>query len=198
MKKTLGKVGRVMGRMATNTILVQPIRILIIINSIFLPLLLGILVFIILKYAQDIKDIIDKAKKIENMVEDNIKLGIQKIREGYAQAQNQSNTAAKFANEQITKLNTKKFIKNTLLEPLILYINPSPKKSFTTDEFGMGTFELEEGSTLLDVSGHSVNKIIESNTGYLKGVGCTQQQIDKVLKENRSIAYILTHNKLNN
>ena len=104
MKKTMGKVGRVMGKMATNTILVQPIRILIIINSIFLPLLLGILVFIILKYAQNIEGIINKAKKIEQMVEDNIKEGIIMIKEGYANAETLGANAMKFTSTLSTQL----------------------------------------------------------------------------------------------
>ena len=50
----MGKIGKTGGKVAKHALLIQPIRILIIINSIFLPLLLGILVFIILKYAQNI------------------------------------------------------------------------------------------------------------------------------------------------
>ena len=188
----MGKIGRVMGRMATNTILVQPIRILIIINSIFLPLLLGTLVFIILKYAQDIKGIIDKAQKIEGMVEDNINKGIQLIKEKYAKL-----------NKNFTKENAETFIKDTLLKPLISYINPAiyeiDKK--VNDEYknaiDFSKIKLYEFTTLLDVSGQSVNDIIKSNLDLFLSV-CSQEQINKVLSENRSIAYILTHNKLNN
>tara|TARA_Y100000389_G_scaffold205050_1_gene262445 strand:- start:5102 stop:5731 length:630 start_codon:yes stop_codon:yes gene_type:complete len=209
MKKTMGKIGRVMGRMATNTILVQPIRILIIINSIFLPLLLGTLVFIILKYAQDIKGIIDKAKKIEGMVEDNIKEGIEIIKEGYAQAQQVGAGTLEFAKEHITPTNTKKFIKNNLLEPLILYINPELEnvktkvQEFINVVWGVaviqGYIKLEEFTTILDVSGKSVNNIIKSiEPMLLSDELCKPEQINKVLSENRSIAYILTHNKLNN
>jgi len=178
----MGKIGRVMGKMATNTILVQPIRILIIINSIFLPLLLGILVFIILKYAQDIKGIIDKAKKIEGMVEDNIKEGIEIIKETF------------------TPNNVKNFIKDTLLEPLISYINPELEyvKSKVQEFTDFSKIKLEEFTTILNVSGKSVNDIIKTFNTELIDIGCKQEQINKVLKENRSIAYILTHNKLNN
>ena len=190
MKKTIGKIGKIMGKATTNTILVQPIRILIIINSIFLPLLLGILVFIILKYAQDIKGIIDKAQKIEGMVEDNIKLGIDIVKENY------TNFNDNF-NNNFTEDNAKTFISETLIEPLILYINPKIAGVKQLEEIKFDNVKLDEFTTLLDISGHSVNNIIKSNTTNLLKIGCTQEQINKVLSENRSIAYILTHNKLN-
>ncbi len=202
MKKTMGKVGRVMGKMATNTILVQPIRILIIINSIFLPLLLGTLVFIILRYAQEIEGIITEAQKIEEMVRDNINDGIKMIKEGYAKALVATNTAADFVKENITAENTKKFIKDNLLEPLILYINPTLTtitKEIKTkiNKLDFSKIKLEEFTTLLNVSGKSVNDIIKTFNTELIDIGCTPEQINKVLSENRSIAYILTHDKLN-
>lgn len=192
MKKTMGKVGRVMGKMATNTILVQPIRILIIINSIFLPLLLGTLVFIILRYAQEIEGIITEAQKIEEMVRDNINDGIKIIKDKYKE----------FGNK-FTKDNVKIFIKDTLLKPLILYINPT----LTTitqaiqdkiDKLDFSKIKLEEFTTILNVSGKSVNDIIKTFNTELIDIGCKPEQINKVLKENRSIAYILTHNEFNN
>lgn len=192
MKKTMGKVGRVMGKMATNTILVQPIRILIIINSIFLPLLLGTLVFIILRYAQEIEGIITEAQKIEEMVRDNINDGIKIIKVEYEKFQN-----------KFTVKNAETFIKDTLLEPLILYINPA--KVFAQNELntlkgaiGFSKVKIDEIKTLLELSSHSVNEFINSNIDQLKKAGCTIKQINKVLKENRDIVYILTHSALNN
>lgn len=192
MKKTMGKIGRVMGKMATNTILVQPIRILIIINSIFLPLLLGTLVFIILRYVQEIEGIITEAQKIEEMVRDNINKGIDTIKSKYEEF-----------GKNFSEDNVKIFIRGTLLEPLILYINPTLttntqeiKNKISTLDFSKIKFE--EFTTILDVSGKSVNNIIKTLNTQLISVGCKQEQINKVLSENRSIAYILTHNKLNN
>ena len=194
MKKTMGKVGRVMGKMATNTILVQPIRILIIINSIFLPLLLGTLVFIILRYAQEIEGIITEAQKIEEMVRDNINDGIKIIKDKY-----------KEFGKKFTKENAEKFIKESLLEPLILYINPELEnfktkvQEFINKVTDFSKIKLEEFTTILDVSGKSVNNIIKSIEQMLLSKNlCKPEQINKVLKENRSIAYILTHNEFNN
>ena len=182
----MGKIGRVMGKMATNTILVQPIRILIIINSIFLPLLLGTLVFIILRYAQEIEGIITEAQKIEEMVRDNINKGIDTIKNNF------------------TPTNAEKFIEDHLLKPLISYINPKLEdvESKVTKEFkeniDFSKIKLEEFTTILDVSGKSVNNIIKSIEPMLLSENlCKPEQINKVLKENRSIAYILTHDKLN-
>ena len=201
MKKTMGKVGRVMGKMATNTILVQPIRILIIINSIFLPLLLGTLVFIILRYAQEIEGIITEAQKIEEIVRDNINDGIEIIKKKYSDIKATITDKSKL----FTKDNAETFIKDTLLEPLILYINPTlttirqeiKTKIDKLDKLDFSKIKLEEFTTLLNVSGKSVNDIIKTFNTELIDIGCTPEQINKVLSENRSIAYILTHDKLN-
>mgnify|MGYP004163821047 CR=1 FL=1 len=197
----MGKIGRVMGRMATNTILVQPIRILIIINSIFLPLLLGTLVFIILRYAQEIEGIITEAQKIEEMVRDNINDGIKIIKDKYSEIE----TTLIDKSKLFTKENAKKFIKETILKPLILYINPELEnfktkvQEFINKVTDFSKIKLEEFTTILDVSGKSVNNIIKSIEPMLLSENlCKPEQINKVLKENRSIAYILTHNEFNN
>ena len=203
MKKTIGKVARVSGKVAKHTLLIQPIRVLIILNSILLPILIGFLIFIILKYAQEIEGIIDKAKKIEKMVRENIKLGIEKIKQGIAAAEAAGGTALDFASNHIKPDNIKQFIKDTLLEPLILYINPA--KVFAQNELdelknaiGFSKVKINEIKTLLELSSHSVNEFINSNIDQLKKAGCTMKQIKKVLKENRDIVYILTHSALNN
>tara|TARA_Y100000591_G_scaffold211999_1_gene183912 strand:- start:102 stop:695 length:594 start_codon:yes stop_codon:yes gene_type:complete len=192
MKKTMGTVGKV----TKSTLLIQPIRILIILNSIFLPLLLGILIFIILKYAQDIEDIIDKAKKIEGMVEDNIKLGINKIKEIYAG----TSDAVEMAQGQFTAENTKTFINDNLLTPILKYIDPTitltneildPIKTKLNDIPDMNF------TSILDVSGHSINDIILFIKPELITQGFQEALINKVLSEDRSIAYLLTHEIMN-
>ena len=195
----MGKIGRVMGKMATNTILVQPIRILIIINSIFLPLLLGTLVFIILRYVQEIEGIITEAQKIEEMVRDNINDGIEIIKKKYSDIKETINEKSKL----FTKENAETFIEDTLIKPLILYINPTlttitQEIQDKIDNLDFSKIKLEEFTTILNVSGKSVNDIIKTFNTELIDIGCTPEQINKVLSENRSIAYILTHNKLNN
>ena len=199
MKKTMGKIGRVMGKMATNTILVQPIRILIIINSIFLRLFLVTLVFIILRYVQEIEGIITEAQKIEEMVRDNINDGIEIIKKKYSDIKETINEKSKL----FTKENAETFIEDTLIKPLILYINPTlttitQEIQDKIDNLDFSKIKLEEFTTILNVSGKSVNDIIKTFNTELIDIGCTPEQINKVLSENRSIAYILTHNKLNN
>ncbi len=184
------------GKVTKSTLLIQPIRILIILNSIFLPLLLGILIFIILKYAQDIEDIIDKAKKIEGMVEDNIKLGINKIKEIYAG----TSDAVEMAQGQFTAENTKTFINDNLLTPILKYIDPTitltneildPIKTKLNDIPDMNF------TSILDVSGHSINDIILFIKPELITQGFQEALINKVLSEDRSIAYLLTHEIMN-
>jgi len=180
------------GKVVKSTFIIQPIRILIIINSIFLPLLLGVLIFIILKYAREIEDIIDKAKKIEGMVEDNINLGINKIKEVYAGTSN----AVEFSQNQLTFTNTKIFIKEHLLRPILEYIDPTI--TITTDILAkiktkLGKMPDMNFTSLLDVSGHSINDIILFIKPELITQGFKEALINKVLKEDRSIAYVLTH-----
>jgi hypothetical protein len=53
-----------------------PLRILIIINSIILPILLGIIVYFIFKFKKPVENIINKAVGIEKIIEDNIHIGL--------------------------------------------------------------------------------------------------------------------------
>lgn len=192
MKKTMGTVGKVV----KSTLLIQPIRILIIINSIFLPLLLGVLIFIILKYAREIEDIIDKAKKIEGMVEDNINLGINKIKEVYAEIHTGTSNALEFAQNQLTFTNTKTFIKEHLLIPILEYIDPTitvTNEILENIKTKLGSMPNINFTSLLDVSGHSINDIVLFIKSELIKQGFREALINKVLKEDRSIAYVLTH-----
>ena len=70
-------------RGASTRIVTYPVRVLIIINSVLFPLLLGVIIFLIMKFTKPVMDVITKAKSIEKLVEDNIHLGINKITELY-------------------------------------------------------------------------------------------------------------------
>ena len=184
------------GKITKSTLLIQPIRILIILNSIFLPLLLGILIFIILKYAQDIEDIIDKAKKIEGMVEDNIKLGINKIKEIYAG----TSDAVGMVQGQFTAENTRTFINDNLLTPILTYIDPTITHSEEIlDDIKTKLNDIPDMNftSILDVSGHSINDIILFIKPELITHDFQEALINKVLSEDRSIAYLLTHEIMN-
>ena len=86
---TVGKIARG----ASTRIVTYPVRVLIIINSVLFPLLLGVIIFLILHYSKPVMDVITKAKSIEKLVEDNIHLGIQKVKELYDNKQNIVNYA---------------------------------------------------------------------------------------------------------
>lgn len=70
-------------RGASTRIVTYPIRVLIIINSVLFPILLGIIIYLILQFKKPVMDVIDKAKHIEHIIETNIHLGINKVKEIY-------------------------------------------------------------------------------------------------------------------
>jgi hypothetical protein len=72
-------------RGASTRIVTYPVRVLIIINSVIFPILLGVIIFLIMKFTKPVMDVITKAKSIEKLVEDNIHLGISKVKELYNQ-----------------------------------------------------------------------------------------------------------------
>ena len=74
---------RKFARGASTRIVTYPVRVLIIINSVLFPLLLGVIIFLILHYSKPVMDVITKAKSIEKLVEDNIHIGITKVKELY-------------------------------------------------------------------------------------------------------------------
>ena len=68
------------GKGFVNRLFSYPVRILIIINSLVMPILLFIIIYFILKYENLIMSIINKAKNIEQYVQDNLILGINLIK----------------------------------------------------------------------------------------------------------------------
>ena len=63
-----------------NRLFSYPVRILIIINSLIMPILLFIVIYYLLKYEDVIISIINKAKNIEQFIQDNLILGINLIK----------------------------------------------------------------------------------------------------------------------
>ena len=179
VKKT-GKVGK-------QVLLVYPVRVLIIINSILLPILLGILIFLLIHYAKPIEDIFDKAKQIEDIILKNINLGIDIITEYI----NQGKQIFDDPNIML------EFVKDILLTPLLEYINPGITQG-DIDNIKAQIIQLNNFnfSNILDMAGHSVNDLINQISQVLVENGITQEQINKVIEENRSIVYILTHSQL--
>ena len=88
-----------------NRLFSYPVRILIIINSLIMPILLFIVVYYLLKYENVITSIINKAKNIEQYVQDNLIIGINLIK-NYIKLFND--------NDEI-----KKFVKNVFIPAII-------------------------------------------------------------------------------
>ena len=86
------------------TILIWPVRILVILNTLIIPVLLGLIIYFYLKHQNEINDIIKRTKTIQGIIENNIQLGIDIIRENI---------------DSITPDNINKFISYNLRDPLM-------------------------------------------------------------------------------
>tara|TARA_A100000164_G_C21925731_1_gene782971 strand:+ start:1388 stop:1957 length:570 start_codon:yes stop_codon:yes gene_type:complete len=184
IKKT-GKAGK-------HVLLIYPIRILIIINSILFPLLLGVLIFLVIHYAQPVVEIFDKAKQIEDIILKNIHLGVNVITTFIG------NNATLFTDPTIMST----FVKDNFIPLLLKYMNHNIdqdqindiKNAITDDAIRKFSF-----NNVLDMAGHPVKDLItpKLEEALLTGNIITKKQINKLLKEDRSIAYVITHSVLN-
>ncbi len=184
IKKT-GKVGK-------HVLLIYPIRILIIINSILFPLLLGVLIFLVIHYAQPVEEIFDKAKQIEDIILKNIHLGVDVITTFF------TDNDTLFTDPTIM-LN---FVKDNFIPPLLKYMD----NNITSDKIntiknaiitaGVPAIRKFKFKNVLDMACHPVKDLI---TPELKTIltanGITETQINNL--GNVNVAYILTHSVLN-
>lgn len=91
------------------TILVWPVRILVIINSLIVPVLLGLIIYFYLKNEKDIQEVLKRANTIQGMIENNLQLGINAIK-GYV------------GSDELTEEVINEFIVKHLRDPLIQII----------------------------------------------------------------------------
>tara|TARA_Y100001972_G_C7616023_1_gene308902 strand:+ start:162 stop:827 length:666 start_codon:yes stop_codon:yes gene_type:complete len=74
-------LSKAISKFSTYTILVWPIRLLIIISAVLIPILLGLIIWFYLTHQRQINDLINRAKKIEGMIESNVEKGIKFIKD---------------------------------------------------------------------------------------------------------------------
>lgn len=68
-------------KFSTYTILVWPIRLLVIISSLLIPVLLGLIIWFYRKHENQINEVINQTKTIEGMIVNNLEKGIQVIKD---------------------------------------------------------------------------------------------------------------------
>ena len=87
-------------------------------------------------------------------------------------------------------------IKEHLLIPILEYIDPTitvTNEILENIKTKLGSMPNINFTSVLDVSGHSINDIGLFIKSELIKQGFREALINKVLKEDRSIAYVLTH-----
>ena len=87
------------------TILIWPVRILVILNSLIIPVLLGLIIYFYLKNEKDIQDVLKRANTIQGMIENNLQLGIDSIKT--------------FIGDDLTEEKINEFVSNNLKGPLM-------------------------------------------------------------------------------
>ena len=177
-----------------------PLRILIIINSLLVPILLGIIVFFIFKFKKPVEDILDKAIGIEKYVEDKIHLGIEIIFDIFQNIQDLTN---------IDKITT--FLNDELLPSISTrfehFCHQNGLKNFSINN----AFDIKQANkvvedikttftnlTHFDIADLQLNKLSDDLTTVLIDQFnlTTSKQKDllkEFLKQNFTIANILTY-----
>lgn len=78
--ETKNSLASALSKFSTYTVLVWPIRLLIIISAILIPVLFGLLIWFYLSHKSQIDTVIKKASDIEGMIESNYREGIDFIK----------------------------------------------------------------------------------------------------------------------
>ena len=74
------QLAKALSKFSTYTILVWPIRLLIIISAVLIPVLLGLIIYFYYKHQNQIDDVLKQARTIEGMIVNNIEKGIDYIK----------------------------------------------------------------------------------------------------------------------
>lgn len=180
-----------------------PLRILIIINSIILPILLGIIVYFIFKFKKPIEHILNKAIGIEKYIEDNVHLGIKVITQVF------NNVLDLTKDNNITK-----FLDNSLLPSIATQfqhfchqngVNFTIPDSFDITNSGPIVKDIQTTFTNLthfDVANLQLNKLTDDFTSTLiKSFGIGNEDkfkklLHQFLKQNITIVNTLTYTLL--
>ena len=178
-------------RGASTRIVTYPVRVLIIINSVLFPLLLGVIIFLILHYATSIMDVIDKAKSIEKLVEDNIHLGIQKVKELY----NQKNDIVNYARDSLVHM-------LELYVPDLSTLNTTQLENIINTSFNNLTHNVEDSIFKFMEDNISIDNILQDIINEIKSSTDTIDDDDKekiinalkqIKSHNYSIIELITH-----
>ena len=161
------------------TILIWPVRILVILNTLIIPVLLGLIIYFYLKHQNEINDIIKRTKTIQGIIENNIQLGIDIIRENI---------------DSITPDNINKFISYNLRDPLmrvlVNYYNGSNDyiKSISIDYESLDNIriyfvgKISEIKNIQDLVKTTVNTVLENVIPQI--INALKDVIKKELNDN--------------
>lgn len=187
-----------------------PLRILIIINSIILPILLGIIVYFIFKFKKPVENIINKAIGIEKYVEDNIQLGVNVIFKAFddIQALTNPDNITTFLNDDLLPSIATKFDHLCKQNGLNEYTIPAEFNIIDTTQLVDDIKATFTNLTHFDIADLQLNKLSDDLTTvltsqlpqHLAGGGKPKEAYKNLLKQfmkqNFTIANILTYGQL--
>ena len=81
MTKNNYEFSKALTRFSTYTVLVWPVRILIIVSAVMIPVLLGLIIFFYIKNRDKINEVLKRTATIEGFIYNNIKEGIHALRD---------------------------------------------------------------------------------------------------------------------
>ena len=112
------QLAQAISKFTTYTILVWPIRLLVIVSALLIPVLLGLIIWFYYQHQNQIDKVLDQAKTIEGMIINNVEKGIDFIKEEIG--------------GDVTPENVNKFVEEKLLKPLkvvlVNYYNQANKE----------------------------------------------------------------------
>lgn len=112
------QLAQAISKFTTYTILVWPIRMLVIVSALIIPVLLGLIIWFYYQHQNQIDKVLDQAKTIEGMIINNVEKGIDFIKEEIG--------------GDVTPENVNKFVEEKLLKPLkvvlVNYYNQANKE----------------------------------------------------------------------
>ena len=179
-------------RGASTRIVTYPVRVLIIINSVIFPILLGVIIFLIMKFTKPVMDVITKAKSIEKLVEDNIHLGISKVKELY----NQKDKIVEYA-------------KDSLVHMLELYVPNIPKnltqlENIINTSFNYISHKAEDSIFKFIEDNNSIDNILQKIINEINKLDNIPEKekekiiyaLNQIISHHYSIIELFTHHEL--
>mgnify|MGYP001172451634 FL=1 len=198
-------------------ILTHPIRVFVIINSVMFPLLLIVIAYLLHRYYNPVKSVIDKITEIEDIIINNLHIGVKVISEYFTIIKNT------FTSDSLLDF-LKERIQNTLLDQIFDFINHTQELATTHYKWAItdGTEIFNTFSNLyhdisitspLQLSKLNIDRIVDRIVVMIKSnvisittnddVSISDNVKDKIISSisqfksrNYTIGYILTHHEL--